>query len=103
MVWLGNHAVDHDVGAGHEARRLFAGQINRRTGQLAWVAETLIGVWPKIDFARSLGVPSSLKSNFLFCSAGKNPGVMLFTRTPFVAHSRARNRVALSTAALEAE
>ena len=33
-------AVDHDVGAGHEARRLFAGQINRRTGQLAWVAET---------------------------------------------------------------
>src|SRR4051812_9013701 len=62
-----------------------------------------IGVWPRIDLVRSVGEPSSLNSNFRFCSAGKKPGVIEFTRTPFGAHSRARNWVRLSTAALAAE
>ena len=39
---------------------------------------------------RALGVPSSLNSSLRFCSAGKKPGVSEFTRTPLVAHSRAR-------------
>src|SRR5258708_254552 len=59
-----------------------------------------MGVCPQIAFVRAVGVPSSLKSSFRFCSAGKKPGVMVFTRTPLVAHSRARNWERLNTAAL---
>lgn len=62
-----------------------------------------IGVWPQIASVRAVGEPSSLKSSLRFCSAGKNPGVMVFTRTPCIAHSRARNFVRLKTAALAAE
>src|ERR1017187_1692846 len=62
-----------------------------------------IGVCAQMDLVRSLGEPSSLNSNMRFCSAGKNPGVRVFTRAPFVAHSRARNKLRLSTAALAAE
>ena len=52
--------------------------------------------------ARAVGVPSSLKSRRRFCSPGKKPGVMKFTRTPRGAHSRARNCVRLRTVALAA-
>ena len=62
-----------------------------------------IGVWPQMDFVRAVGEPSSLKSSLRFCSAGKKPGVSVFTRTPFVAHSRARNCERLRTAAFAAE
>src|SRR5258708_40171515 len=62
-----------------------------------------IGVCAQIDLVRAVGEPSSLKSNLRFCSAGKKPGVTEFTRTPLVAHSRARNKDRLSTAALAAE
>src|SRR5262245_40555256 len=62
-----------------------------------------IGVCPTIAWPRSVYVPSSLSSIRRFCSAGKKPGVIAFTRTPFVAHSRASHCVRFSTAALEAE
>ena len=38
-----------------------------------------------------------------FCSAGKKPGTMAFTRTPAGANSRAKNCVTLSSAAFDAE
>jgi len=60
-------------------------------------------VWPRMDAARAVGEPSSLKSSLRFCSAGKKPGVIALTRTFFGAHSRARNCVRLTTAALAAE
>ena len=40
MVVLSEPAIDDDVGAGDEARRLFAGEINGRAGQLAGVARS---------------------------------------------------------------
>src|ERR1043166_2933284 len=51
---------------------------------------------------RSVGVPSGLNRTRRFCSAGKKPGVRELTRTPLGAHSRARNWLRLSTAALAA-
>src|ERR1700749_4346068 len=66
-------------------------------------AKRFIGVCAQMDFVRSLGEPSSLKRNLRFCSAGKNPGVIVFTRTPLGAHSRARNALKFSTAAFAAE
>src|SRR5689334_25254980 len=62
-----------------------------------------IGVWPQIAFVRAVGEPSSLKSSLRFCSAGKKPGVIVLTRTPLVAHSRARNLLRFNTAAFAAE
>src|SRR5450759_2230594 len=56
-----------------------------------------IGVCTKIDFRRS-----SVKI-FRFCSAGKNPGIMAFTRILCGAHSRARNFVILFTPAFDIE
>ena len=55
-----------------------------------------IGVWPMIWVTRS-GV-----STLRFCSAGKKPGTMMFTRTPFAAHSRARFIERLCTADFDA-
>src|ERR1051325_8963189 len=66
--------------------------------------QRVIGGWAPIDFVRGVGEPSSLKRSLRFCSAGKKPGVMVFTRTPLVAHSRARKLERLNTAAvLDAE
>ena len=47
--------------------------------------------YAETGWARSVGEPSSLNSSLRFCSAGKKPGVMVLTRTPDFAHSRARN------------
>ena len=56
-----------------------------------------IGVWEKIDLRRS-------SVNILrFCSAGKNPGMIAFTRILCCAHSFARKRVMLLTPAFEIE
>ena len=62
-----------------------------------------IGVWARIDCALGVGDPSGFISSARFCSAGKNPGVIEFTRTPLVAHSRDKNCVRFNTAALAAE
>ncbi len=56
-----------------------------------------IGVLVMIDATRSE------LSILRFCSAGKNPGTKMFTRTPAVAHSRARFFERLCTAAFDAE
>ena len=56
-----------------------------------------MGVWPMIDAVRSS--VSSLR----FCSAGKNPGQMAFTRIPCGASSRAITLVAMIMPAFETE
>ena len=48
-----------------------------------------IGVCPQMDLVLSVGEPSSLNRSLRFCSAGKKPGVMELTRTPFGASSSA--------------
>lgn len=63
----------------------------------------LIGVCARIDAARGVGDPSGLKRRDRFCSAGKKPGVIVLTRTPLGAHSRAKNWLTLTTAAFAAE
>ena len=41
-----------------------------------------MGVAARIFLVRSVGVPSSLKSSFAFCSLAKKPGAMALTRMP---------------------
>ena len=74
--------------------KLLAFELARNTAEptsSSEVPKRPIGVWPRMDLVRAVGEPSSLKSSLRFCSAGKNPGVMEFTRTLFGAHSRDRN------------
>src|SRR6266850_7655719 len=68
----------------------------------AWPKRPM-GVWPQIDFVRAVGEPSSWKSSLRFCSAGKKPGVMVFTRTPWEDHSRASKCESSTTAEIDTE
>src|SRR5260370_7176097 len=61
------------------------------------------GVWPQMALVRAVGEPSSLNSSLRFCSAGKKPGGMVLTRTPFGPHSPARKRDRLRSAPLAAD
>src|SRR5438445_11758494 len=103
MVWLRNPPstrislpVTNELAFGLARKR--AAPINSRASP-----NRPIGVWLQIALVRAVGEPSSLKRRLRFCSAGKKPGVIEFTRTPLDAHSRARNCVRFSTAALAAE
>src|SRR3989344_3909491 len=62
-----------------------------------------IGVCRKIASARAPGAPSSLIRRRRLYSAGIQPGVILLTRTPLPAHSRARYFVRFNMTDLDAE
>ena len=62
-----------------------------------------MGVAARIFLVRSVGVPSSLKSSFAFCSLAKKPGAMALTRMPTLLKCTASHWVKLVTAALEPE